>query len=121
MSITTITHAGKVIYFNDWRKLKTPEEFNKEIEISNKKTQELQSEGKSDILILTDVTGSFMYGDTLSKLKESGKLAKSITKKSAVVGLSLAKKVILNGVNIFASSEIKAFNTVDEAKQWLVS
>ncbi|MCK5536338.1 MAG: hypothetical protein KAI79_05890, partial [Bacteroidales bacterium] len=57
--------------------------------------------------------------DIVQMLREAGKLAKSITKKSATVGLSSAKKIILNSINTFSQAKIKAFDTVEEAKDWL--
>ncbi len=121
MAINTITHKGKTIYYNDWRNLKRPEAFAPKIKEGNENTKTLMDEGKKDILTLTDVSGSYTYGETIQWIKEAAKLAKPITKKSASVGLSISKKILLNSVNTFSKSDVKAFDNIEEAKDWLVS
>lgn len=121
MALTTIKHKGKIIYYNDWRNLKNVADFKIHIESTNEDVHRLIKEGKTDILALADVTNSFLIGETLQLIKESGKLSKKITRKSAAIGLSLAKRVILNSVNRFGNTNIKAFDNIEEAKEWLVS
>ncbi|MEA2043268.1 MAG: hypothetical protein U9N85_12065 [Bacteroidota bacterium] len=116
----TIQYKGKTIYINDWKNLKNSDQFKPKIEEGNKNTQALIEQGKTNILTLTDITGSFVFGDTVQLLNQASKLANGITKKSATVGLTGGKKVILNSINVFAKSDVKAFNTIEEAKEWLV-
>ena len=120
MAIETIPFKDEIIYFNDWRNLKNLDDFAIKIDEGNQNTLELIKQGKKDILTLTDVSNSFVYGKTLQLLKEASQLSLGITKKSATVGLSTAKKIILNGINTFANSNIKAFDSLEEAKEWLV-
>ena len=120
MTLIIIEHNGSQIYFNDWTNLKNPEQFSSKVEESNDNTRELITQGKKDILTLTDVTGSFIFGDSVRIIKEASLLANGITKKSATIGLSSAKKLLLNSLNIFAKSNVKAFNTIEEAKDWLI-
>lgn len=120
MALTKIQHKGKTIYFNDWTNLSNFDDFKPKIEEGDENTKELIADGKTNILTLTDITGSFIFGETLPLLREAGKLSKGITKKSATVGLSFAKKILLNSLNVFANSDIKAFDTIEEAKDWLI-
>jgi len=120
MALTTIKHKGKTIYYNDWRNLKNLEQFKPKILDGNNNTRELIRAGKTNILTLTDITNSYIIGEVAELLREASKLASPITKKSATVGLSAVKKIILNGINLFANSDIKAFDTIEEAKSWLV-
>ena len=120
MALTIIEYKGKIIYYNDWRNLKNDEQFRPKIEEGDENTRQLINEGEKDILTLTDVTGSFAYDDTITLLKESAKLARPITIKSATVGLSMAKKILLNGLNMISRTDLKAFDTLEDAKNWLV-
>ncbi len=120
MPLNKITHKGKIIYFNDWTNLKDENDFAPKIEEGNANTRFLMNAGKKDILTLTDVSGSFTFGKTIQLMKEAAALAKPITKKSATVGLSGSKIVLLNSLNYFSKSDIKAFSTIEEAKDWLV-
>ena len=120
MAISTITRNEKIIYCNDWKGLKNPEQFKPKIDEGNKNTRQLIAEGKTNILTLTDISNSFVFGDTIKMLGEAAKLAKSITYKSATVGISGGKRTILNGINLFSKAKIKYFDTVEEAIEWLV-
>ena len=46
-----------------------------------------------DILMLVDLSNSFVYGEGFEELKHSGKELKPLSKKRAVVGLNKAKKL----------------------------
>ena len=121
MALTVIEYKEKQIYYNDWRNITNQKEFEPKIKEANENTKLLINEGKTDILILTDVTDSSIFGETIQMIKEAAKLTTPITKKSATVGLSSVKKLMLNGVNIFAGTKIRAFSTVRQAKEWLVN
>jgi len=45
---------------------------------------------------------------------------KPFRKKAAVVGLNSTKKIILNAINYFSKSNLKSFDSLEEAKNWLV-
>ena len=121
MALKIIEYKGKIIYHNDWRNLKNPKEFQPKIEEGMQNTEQLIRSGKTDILTLTDVSNSFIFGETVQLLKSAAKTAKPITKKSATVGLSIPKKILLNAINIFAGTDLRALDTVEQAKEWLVS
>ena len=121
MALTIIEHKGKQIYYNDWRNIANPEDFKPKIEAGNENTIQLINQGKTNILTLTDITNSFIFGETVQMLKEASKLANPITEKSATVGLSSVKKLILNGINVFSGAKVKAFDTIEQAKDWLIA
>ena len=78
------------------------------------------SAGK-ELLILVDVQNSYTDSETMQKMKEDAKLEKPFIKKEAVDGISGLKAILLKAVNMFSGQDIKAFQTIDEAKDWLVS
>jgi hypothetical protein len=116
-----IEYKGQSIYYVDYSNIKTNDEFMAVIRQSNSFREKVKSEGKKDLLMLVDVTGSFVYGDVLTEIKKAGKITKEMTLKEAVVGISGGKKILLKIVQSFTSMNLKVCDTIDEAKEWLVS
>lgn len=115
-----ITHKGKEIYFINYSNIKFEEEFLEAIRSTNAFREKVRNLGKKDLLMLVDVSDSYIYGQAFSEIKRSGKITQSLTKKTAVVGVTGAKKTFLDMVNIFTSLNVKAFDRIEEAKDWLV-
>jgi hypothetical protein len=116
-----ITFKGKEIYFVDYSHIKSNEEFLAIIKGTNAFREKVKSEGKHDLLMLVDITGSFVYGEVLDEIKKAGKFTKEITRKEAVVGVTGGKKILLQIVQIFTKMNFKVFDTVEDAKEWLVA
>jgi hypothetical protein len=116
-----IEYKGNSIYYVDYSNIKTNEEFMTVIKQSNSFREKIKSEGKKDLLMLVDISGSFVYGDVLTEIKKAGKITKEMTLKEAVVGISGGKKILLRIVQSFTNMNLKVFDTIDEAKDWLVS
>ena len=116
-----IEYKGKNIYYVDYSNIKTNDEFMSVIKQSNGFREKVKSEGKKDLLMLVDVSGSFVYGDVLTEIKKAGKITKEMTQKEAVVGISGGKKILLKIVQSFTNMNLKVFDSIDEAKDWLVS
>jgi hypothetical protein len=116
-----IEYKGKYIYYVDYSNIKTNDEFMSVIKQSNGFREKVKSEGKKDLLMLVDVSGSFVYGDVLTEIKKAGKITKEMTQKEAVVGISGGKKILLKIVQSFTNMNLKVFDSIDEAKDWLVS
>jgi hypothetical protein len=116
-----IEYKGLSIYYVDYSNIKTNDEFMSVIKQSNSFREKAKSEGRKDLLMLVDVTGSFVYGDVLTEIKKAGKITKEMTLKEAVVGISGGKKILLKIVQSFTNMNLKVFDTLDEAKDWLVS
>ena len=119
-STTVIEHKGKQIVYLDYRFLKTPEEFEAKVSDTMERSKFYEENDIRGLLVLTDLSGSFIFGDAPKYLKESTKLGRDFVAKSAVVGITRAKRVLLNLVNSFSGYQTKAFLTIEEAKDWLV-
>jgi hypothetical protein len=115
-----ISHKEQDIIYLDYRGLKKPEEFQEKVGETIKRTKYYLENNIKDILVLTDLNDSYIYGNATKFLKESTKMARPFVKKSAVIGISGAKRILLNMVNLFSGYETKAFQTIEEAKDWLV-
>ncbi len=87
-------HKGKEIYFIDYTNLKVEADFLAAIKSTNAFREKVKSMGKKDLLMLVDTTNSYVYGQAFAEIKRSGKLTQDITKRTAVVGITGAKKNI---------------------------
>ena len=73
-----------------------------------------------NLLEIIDVTGSYASMEVLAEIKEIAKKTAPFNKKKAMLGIGGAKKILLNSVNRIAGTSIRAFDTIEEAKDWLV-
>ncbi|MFX0072863.1 MAG: hypothetical protein ACFFAO_17435 [Candidatus Hermodarchaeota archaeon] len=110
-----ISHKGKDILFEDYTNVsysKFPELIIavKNITIEN---------GYRDYLLLIDFTDSYADKNTMDVLLEAAKETKPFINKTAVLGITGIKKVLLNSINFLAGMGVKAFNSEEEAKEWL--
>lgn len=78
------------------------------------KTQPLKS-----VCTLTDVTESAFNSRLSDALKEFVAHNKPYVLAAAVVGVTGLKQIILNAVMKFSGRELHAFDSLDEAKDWL--
>ena len=115
-----IEYKGKEIYFVDYTHIKSTEEFLKVIKGTNAFREKVKADGKRNILMLVDVTGSYIYGEALAAIKMSARITKELTSKEAVVGVTGAKKILLRITQLFAGMQLRPFDTLGEAKEWLI-
>jgi len=64
--------------------------------------------------------GVFVSPQVDKGLKELGNIIMQYSKKAAVVGMASGKKVIIYTFQKFESKPMKLFDTVEDAKEWLV-
>jgi hypothetical protein len=115
-----ILHKNKKIYFIDYTNLITEEAFLEAIKETNEFRKSVVNSGQKDLLMLVDISNSYTYGKITDEIKRSSKETKPYVKKSAVVGLNITKKILLNSVSLFSNLQLHAFNSLEEAKNWLV-
>jgi hypothetical protein len=110
-----ITYKGKEISYLDYRGMKL-EEILKTIDEASKRAL-LENKRR---LQLSNLTGVFAVPEFMNKVKEAGKKTKHLTLKSAVVGITGAKKLLLNTYITFTGADMKAFDDEESAKEWLI-
>jgi hypothetical protein len=111
-----INHKGKEILYVDYQNLKE-EEIIQAMDDATEYALQLNR----PMLRLSNMTGAYAVPNVFKKAKESGKRTEHLTIKRAAVGITGAKKVLINAFNAFTGNNAKAFDTVEEAKDWLVS
>lgn len=118
--IKIIEHKGKKIHYIDYSGLRDEKSLIAIIELVDEFNKKQIEKKETDFLILSDLSNSYVYGDALQVMKESGKKIKPYTKKTALLGITGAKKVLLRTANAVLNLNMKPFNTKEEALDWLV-
>lgn len=121
--IKWISHKGKEILFLDYSSLKSDKVIELLLEIEKFYDSEIIQKEKKNILILSDITDARIFGESLAESKRVIKKFRQYSKKSAMVGLSAAKTILLSGINLFAGENkaSKQFSSIEQAKDYLVS
>ena len=115
--IELINYKGKEIFYSDFRDL-SGEEYIQTIDKNIKYAKDLQ---KSDILFLSDIRDSVVSSEVAAKLKSISEDLKSFTDRMALIGITGVKKIFFQVLGKMSSMKMKAFNDVENAKEWLVS
>ncbi len=115
--IYTIIHKGKRIYVSDWRDLKKTEEA---VIVMNYTADFIASQGQYGLLELIDARGSYSPPAVLIELKKVAKRTELYSRRKAIVGISKTKLILLNSVNRLLNNEIRGFDSIEVAKDWLV-
>jgi predicted dinucleotide-utilizing enzyme len=115
MSIEWVTHKGKKILHIKYAGL-TPEAMCDQIRTATKTIVET---GKEDNLVVTDMVGCFVNSDFVELAKEQSKISMLHCKKSAIVGLSGIKNMLLKAVNAISPKSRVPFDDLGKAMDWL--
>ena len=116
MSIEWISHKGNKILYVKYTGL-SPEAMRDQVKSA---TQTIIDTKSDQNLVLTDMQECFVDEAFLELSKQQGKLSLPHCSKSAIVGLTGVKKLLLKGVNAFTPKAREPFDTIEEAKEWLV-
>ena len=114
--IDFINHKGKEILYLNYTNLEE-KEYEKALDDLVEFITDL---GKYDLLLLINVEGNFFRINQVKNTRKSGALLKPYLKKNAIIGISKFQKVFLKAVKIFSDIELKHFENIEEAKNWLV-
>ena len=114
--IKWINYKGKEILLDDYTNLQGDY-----VEIIEALTNHLINSGKKEILLLIDLNNSYTNKAVVNAFTEAGKRVRPVVKRTAVLGITGVKKVLLNVVNKLSSIDANPFSTEDAAKDWLVS
>lgn len=74
-----------------------------------------------ELRLLVDVRDTEIAKNVVEQFKTTALKIKPVCKKTAVLGVSGLKKILLIAVNTFSGIEAKAFAEENEAKDWLVN
>ena len=110
-----ITYKGEEITYLDYRG-KSLEEIKA---ILADAAEQALKENKQRYL-LTNISGIFAVPEFMEAVNDATRKTKHLTLKSAVVGVTGAKKLLFNMYNTVIGKEAKAFDDEESAKEWLI-
>ena len=116
MATGFITHRGKRIYLIDAEGI----DRDRVRELADQAAREIRAEPPGTVLTITHVKGAQVdmhVADTLRKLAEGNG---PYVKAACVTGLSAPQRIVFYTVKTLSRRDMKLFDTVDEAKDYLV-
>lgn len=117
--IKLVSHQNKRILLYNFSGLNSTVDAHQLIDYATSYIEKLPH---GSVLTLTDISDSNYDKSVTDALKELSKHNKPYVKAGAAVGVTGLKKVMFRGILAFSGrNNIKMFDTVEEAKDWLVS
>ncbi len=121
--IQWIEHKGKKILYIDYSNLhcSVPEQKVEVLEVMRQVRKVFEAITEKTLFI-SDVTDAVPDKDALDGLKDLASFAntKQIVARECVVGMSSMQKVLMNVINFVSKAKLTMFDSVEEAKDWLV-
>jgi hypothetical protein len=114
--IQKVTYKGKAVFVS--RFSGQPAQIIPQI---NEAAKTIRSQPKGSVLLLTDVKDGYFANETVDAFKVYARDNKPYVAKSAIIGLSAVKKFVVNVVSKFGGRDLKAFDSEQAAKDYLVS
>jgi hypothetical protein len=116
--VSKIYHKGKEILFIDYKGTANDLEM---IAIL-KETQKIIISDNKEYLQLVDISNAFATPLYMQAAKQVAKETPKLAKKRALVGItSSSRKILLMGYNLLLGKNgLRPFDTLEEAKNWLV-
>ncbi|PIB36648.1 hypothetical protein BFP72_15185 [Reichenbachiella sp. 5M10] len=120
MSISQITHQGKRIIFVDYSQCKNKKEM---IDVVSQVADYLLALPDPHLLLLFDYTNAHGSTEFMNAAKAAReKILQSKTTKSAALGITGIKKILLNGYNaVSGEAKMKPFDNKEAALAYLLS
>ena len=116
--IRWIEYKGKKILYFDFSGLTGDQLRVKIIEPSGSYYKNLD---EHSLLSLANVTGAYVNIDFMNRAKVILAERSKYNKKSAVVGITGVKKVLIKAITRSSGHTFKLFDAEEEAKEWLVT
>jgi len=115
--ITISSHKGKSVVVLGFSGLK----YLEILERIGEFRKFISSQQEKSLLVLTDVTGCEINKRTVEAFKDFALKNKHYVIASAVVGLTGFPRIFVSAVNQFSKRDIRLFDKIDAAKDWLAS
>jgi hypothetical protein len=112
-----IHYKNKEILFTCYTEYKTDEKIIKALRHNR---HFITTCGKTGILLLEDIRGTYVKDESMKELQVYMKEITPFLSKYAIIGVTGVKKLILKILSKFSRVEIKPMDSIEEAKEWLV-
>ncbi|MEQ8905192.1 hypothetical protein [Ekhidna sp.] len=118
MPVSYITHKGKEILYIDLTESKSEKRSLELLE----ETKDAYLKATNKLLVLVNSEGAYVNAVVSSKMKEYGRTYfKDRAEKRAFVGIGGLKKLIFKAYTNIVGGNIKLFDDLEEAKDYLVA
>ncbi|WP_462250929.1 hypothetical protein [Ekhidna sp.] len=118
MPLSYITHKGKEILYVDLTESKSEARSLELLE----ETKDAYLAASEKLLVLVNTEGAFVNPVVSNKMKEYGKMYfKDRAEKRAFVGISGLKKLIFSAYTKITGGNVRVFDDLESAKEFLVS
>ena len=116
MSLEWFEHKGIRILLNDFRGLSDDAmiaQLDRTIEILRKEP--------APVPMLVNLHGCVVSKPFFAAANQAGAVVKPLLTKQAILGIDVIKKLLLKSYNAVTKSNMRPFNSEQDAKDWLVS
>lgn len=113
--VNFIEHKGRKLLHLDFSHCKADEV----LQVIDQAKSVIGSQPPKSIMTLTDVTETGFNSKVSEAMKEFVEHNKPFVAASAVVGVTGLKQIIFNAVVRFSGRQLHAFDSLDQAKDWL--
>ena len=118
MPVAYITHNGQKILYVDLSESKSETRSFELLE----ETKEAYLNATEKLLVLVNTEGAYVNSNVSARMKEYGKLYfKDGAKRRAYVGIHGLKKLIFKAYTKIVGGDVKIFEDLESAKEYLVS
>jgi hypothetical protein len=115
--INFITHQGKQILVLDFSNSK-PDEVLRTIEQAK---GVISKQPPNSLLTLTNTTGTRFDDEVTAQMKAYAAHNKPYVRAGAAIGITGLRKIIFDAILLFSSRKLATFDTIEAAKDWLVT
>lgn len=115
MATGFITHKGKRIYYIDAEGI----DRDRVAQVASKAAADIRSQPPGSVLTITHVKGAQVDMQVVGTLRALAEGNAPYVKAACVTGLSAPQKIVFQTVKILSRRDLKVYDTVEEAKDFL--
>jgi hypothetical protein len=113
-----IEHKGKQVFYADYTNLgHDASALEAELEAA---LEVVCAQPEHSVLVIVDVRGTIATGEVVRLFKLSAVKTGPYERKTAIVGITGYKKVLIDAVAFFSGRSFGAFYDLDAAKDWVI-
>jgi len=115
--LSVIEYGGKKILYANHQEC-SEDEITEHVKQSEEIVIKMKNTG---LLMLIDLRNCDLSESTVNQLRETAKKIKDFVFRTAILGVTGVRKLVLISINKESGIGAKAFENEDEAKKWLIS
>ncbi|MCG8579159.1 MAG: hypothetical protein MI866_04550 [Bacteroidales bacterium] len=113
-----INYQGRRIFFMDFRGMREISEIE---ELIKQSKDYIRMQPEKSVISLTNIEGMHFNAEIKNIFSEFISGNKPYVSHGAVVGISGLQRIVYNGIMKITGRDLRSFETLDLAKEWLIS